>query len=457
MLAEGYSIRHNDRVTSDARRRRAGYSPTDAPVGRRGQHTRRRILRHAQRLFATQGFHGTSIDAIASAAGSSRSGVYQYFESKDDIFVELLAQCEQAVLEHARSLGPLSADAQGLAHLYEWLRELARLYDDYFIVFYELPGIGLNQGLPPSAAQAVSDQYTAVMTEKIRAAGVVGLDPVDAANVTLRIVHMVNAYRSRAMFNIDQVSSVDQSLAVAVQLLLFPHTASVEFAAFPSVAQPIAHAADGAPFAPVSILNSDLPSVSPIRQDMLSAASTLFARHGYYAVSMDDIAREAGVSRATLYRQFSTKVKILAELSDWAAVEGAQLAADLHHVRARDGADELHVWLSRYLHHHRLYGSTIRAWFDGTIAAQLPDNVMQQGQGAFHSAVAGFLADIMLPDAMDAQTAAAIFLAGLGRLSEYVISRGADVTDYDGAALVFLAIRRMLLGSDLRWAGAPES
>lgn len=457
MLADGESIRHNDRVMSDAGSRRAGYSPTDAPVGRRGQHTRRRILRHARRLFALRGFHGTSIDAIASAAGSSRASVYQYFESKDDIFVELLAQCERAVLEHARSLGPLSADAQGLAHLYEWLRELAGLYDDYFIVFYELPGIGLNQGLPPSTAQAVSDQYTDLMTEKIRAAGVEGLDPIDAANVTLRIVHMVNAYRSRAMFGIDQVSSVDQSLAVAVQLLLFPHTATVEFAAFPSVTQPTAHAAGHAPFAPVSIPVSDLLSVSPIRQDMLSAASALFARHGFYAVSMDDIAREAGVSRATLYRQFSTKVKILAELSDWAALEGAQVAADLHQVHPRGGGDELHVWLSRYLHYHRLYGSTIRAWFDGTIAAQLPENVMQQGQGAFHSAVARFLADIKLPDAMDRQTAAAIFLAGLGRLSEYVISRGPDETDYDGAALLILAIRRMLLGSDPRWAGAPES
>jgi AcrR family transcriptional regulator len=172
---------------------------------------------------------------------------------------------------------------------------------------------------------------------------------------------------------------------------------------------------------------------------------------------MDDIAREAGVSRATLYRQFSTKVKILAELSDWAALEGAQVAADLHQVHPRGGGDELHVWLSRYLHYHRLYGSTIRAWFDGTIAAQLPENVMQQGQGAFHSAVARFLADIKLPDAMDRQTAAAIFLAGLGRLSEYVISRGPDETDYDGAALLILAIRRMLLGSDPRWAGAPES
>jgi AcrR family transcriptional regulator len=442
---------------SDAGSRRAGYSPTDAPVGRRGQHTRRRILRHARRLFATRGFHGTSIDAIASAAGSSRASVYQYFEGKDGIFVELLAECEQAVLEHVRSLGPLSADAHGLAHLYAWLRELAGLYDDYFIVFYELPGIGLDQGVPPSTARAVSDQYIEVMTEKIRAARVVGLDPIDAANVTLRIIHMVNAYRSRAMFGIDQVSSVNQSLAVAVQLLLFPETAAFEFAAFPSATQQAAHAEGSAPCAPVSTLDPDSPSVSPIRQDMLSAASALFARHGYYAVSMDDIAREAGVGRATLYRQFSTKVKILAELSDWAAVEGGQLTSDLRHVHARDGTDALHVWLSRYLHYHRLYGSTIRAWFDGTIAAQLPQNVMQQGQGAFHSAVAGFLADVTLPRGMDPQTAAAIFLAVLGRLSEYVISRGPDETDYDGAALLTLAIRRMLLGSDPRWAGAPES
>src|SRR6185437_1925868 len=90
--------------------RRAGYAPTNPELGRRGLHTRQSILRSAARLFLERGFHGTSIDAIAKAAGGSRATVYQYFEDKEDIYRELAAQCLPAVLDHASRLGPLGPD-----------------------------------------------------------------------------------------------------------------------------------------------------------------------------------------------------------------------------------------------------------------------------------------------------------------------------------------------------------
>jgi len=40
---------------------------------------------------------------------------------------------------------------------------------------------------------------------------------------------------------------------------------------------------------------------------ILEAALTLFARHGFKRSSMADIAREAGVARATLYLRFADK------------------------------------------------------------------------------------------------------------------------------------------------------
>ncbi len=44
---------------------------------------------------------------------------------------------------------------------------------------------------------------------------------------------------------------------------------------------------------------------SPKRQLVLDAAASLFMAHGYGAVSMDAVARAAGVSKATLYAYFS--------------------------------------------------------------------------------------------------------------------------------------------------------
>lgn len=42
-------------------------------------------------------------------------------------------------------------------------------------------------------------------------------------------------------------------------------------------------------------------------QDVLSAASDLFATHGFAAVSIDDVARNAGVTRGAVYHHYRSK------------------------------------------------------------------------------------------------------------------------------------------------------
>jgi TetR/AcrR family transcriptional regulator, mexJK operon transcriptional repressor len=55
-------------------------------------------------------------------------------------------------------------------------------------------------------------------------------------------------------------------------------------------------------------------SESPKRQLVLDAAASLFMAQGYGAVSMDAIARAAGVSKATLYAHFSSKDQLFATI-----------------------------------------------------------------------------------------------------------------------------------------------
>ena len=59
-------------------------------------------------------------------------------------------------------------------------------------------------------------------------------------------------------------------------------------------------------------LRSD--SEFPKRQGVLDAATALFMAQGYGAVSMDAIARAAGVSKATLYAYFSSKDQLFATI-----------------------------------------------------------------------------------------------------------------------------------------------
>lgn len=51
------------------------------------------------------------------------------------------------------------------------------------------------------------------------------------------------------------------------------------------------------------------------RERILAAALTLFSRYGFKRASMEDIASEAGLSRAALYLQFRSKEDIFRELA----------------------------------------------------------------------------------------------------------------------------------------------
>jgi AcrR family transcriptional regulator len=52
----------------------------------RQQRTRGELVDAAERLFSEQGFHATSIDAVAAEAGFTKGAVYSNFESKEDLF-----------------------------------------------------------------------------------------------------------------------------------------------------------------------------------------------------------------------------------------------------------------------------------------------------------------------------------------------------------------------------------
>jgi len=48
------------------------------------------ILKTAQELFLTKGYHGTSIRDIARKAAVSLGGIYAHYQNKENIYLELL-------------------------------------------------------------------------------------------------------------------------------------------------------------------------------------------------------------------------------------------------------------------------------------------------------------------------------------------------------------------------------
>jgi AcrR family transcriptional regulator len=57
---------------------------------RRRSMTRQHLLDAAAVVFARNGFHGSTLDEVAKAAGFTKGAVYSNFTSKDDLFLALL-------------------------------------------------------------------------------------------------------------------------------------------------------------------------------------------------------------------------------------------------------------------------------------------------------------------------------------------------------------------------------
>jgi AcrR family transcriptional regulator len=53
----------------------------------RQRRTREELVDAAERIFSKQGFHATSLDAVAAEAGFTKGAVYSNFDSKEDLFL----------------------------------------------------------------------------------------------------------------------------------------------------------------------------------------------------------------------------------------------------------------------------------------------------------------------------------------------------------------------------------
>ena len=84
---------------------------------------RRQILEAAEACFREEGFHGASMARIAARAGISVGHIYRYFENKEAVVADIVAQDLEATVLAISAL-PTTAEAQ-LATMLEVTRERA--------------------------------------------------------------------------------------------------------------------------------------------------------------------------------------------------------------------------------------------------------------------------------------------------------------------------------------------
>ncbi|MCW3067689.1 MAG: TetR family transcriptional regulator [Solirubrobacterales bacterium] len=118
--------------------------------------TRERLLAAARSEFARSGFHGASVDEIASRAGFSTGALYSNFNGKEDLFLALM---EREIDEHARELSEAVRERASVAEratggARQWMTMIDR-EPELLLLFMEFWAYGVRDAeiRPKVAAQ----------------------------------------------------------------------------------------------------------------------------------------------------------------------------------------------------------------------------------------------------------------------------------------------------------------
>ena len=163
----------------------------------RREETREQLLAAAACVFARNGFHATSLEAVAEEAGFSRGAVYYNFADKEELFLDLLdrrcaeraqdlregfadtgddvgATSRQAQLAAEQALGAMTGDPEWRALYLEFLahaardpafrRRFARRTDEMRSALEE---IVIERSAPFSDALGMSPQQLAVVIDAL--------------------------------------------------------------------------------------------------------------------------------------------------------------------------------------------------------------------------------------------------------------------------------------------------
>lgn len=160
--------------------------------------TRQDVVRAASRLFASRGYHGTSMRDLAREVGLLGSSLYSHIDSKEDLLVEVVEQggaLFQAAADRAESGGGLGA-AQLAALVEGHLEVVLDHIDEARTFLYEADALDEAHR---SRVLAARDRYEGAFRRVLAAGAKDGsfrpdLDPKMAAIMILSVLNAVERW-----------------------------------------------------------------------------------------------------------------------------------------------------------------------------------------------------------------------------------------------------------------------
>lgn len=127
---------------------------------------REQLLNAALRVFARRGLAATKISDIAKTAGLSHGLVYHYFDSKDEIFTELVERALDSSMLLSRVAARMKGDPwEKLVWLTEKILASAEGEAGYY--FLVMVQALTSESVPPEAKAQVEDKFPANLAQLV--------------------------------------------------------------------------------------------------------------------------------------------------------------------------------------------------------------------------------------------------------------------------------------------------
>lgn len=184
-------------------------------------HTRERLLTAARSVFASGGFHGASVEEIASEAGFSTGALYSNFEGKEDLFLALM---EREIEEHAQEISRVVAAQVSIADratggARQWMTMIER-EPEALLLFMEFWAYGVRDAQMRPKVAARFAQMRQVLTTLI-AEGVRDFDlelAIPAEHLAIAIDALADGIARQKLADPDAVP--DDLMGRVIALLL---------------------------------------------------------------------------------------------------------------------------------------------------------------------------------------------------------------------------------------------
>jgi AcrR family transcriptional regulator len=263
----------------------------------KGISTRSLILEMAHEVFKEFGYYGASISEIARRCDISMGTIYQYFKNKEQIFLELN---DSHISQFMQLTSALAIEALNFEERFR--KALTLLYDhtrDHFAFHRILGESELIDRVTISYYESIARFFRDFLREEAQAGNIRGLDPNMVAYSLIGICY----FHSLEWGGGDPQRSTDETVALIHDLVLYgingpapwyrpPHW---DMFTLPEP-KPESHG-DG----------QRLTKGDKTKQQLLQAAESVFARHGFNRTSIAEITRKAGVAQGTFYVHFKSK------------------------------------------------------------------------------------------------------------------------------------------------------